>query len=84
MPPNTPYYNESIRKMVEQPLQAATMFILESIVCGHHIYKTVWTPRLGETLIVQREPGNIHDKYAVSVVKSEDIVGHAPCHLSNK
>jgi site-specific recombinase len=68
--------------MVDRQLQEATVVVLESIVRGHHIYKTIWTPRLGETLTVQHEQDNDHDRYAVSVVKSEAIVGHAPCHLA--
>ena len=35
---------------------------IESVVHGHDIYKTVWTPRLGEELETQREPDNQHDQ----------------------
>ena len=50
----------------------------ESVVRGHHIYKTVWTPVIGEELPVEREEDNQHDQHAVAVVKNGDIVGHIP------
>ena len=34
----------------------------ESVICGHHEYKTIWTPRC------EQETGNTKDSYAVSVV----------------
>ena len=39
-----------------------------------------WTPRLGEHLPVRSETGNNHDKYAVSVIRQKEIVGHVPRH----
>ena len=51
-----------------------------SVVRGHHIYKAVWTPTLGEDLLLEPEDENEHDKYAVSVVRGSDscVVGHVP------
>ena len=51
-----------------------------SVVRGHHIYKAVWMPTLGEELLLEPEDDNEHDKYAVSVVRSSDscVVGHVP------
>ena len=54
----------------------------ESVVRGHHIYKTVWTPVIGEELPVEREEDNQHDQHAVAVVKNGDIVGHMPRSIS--
>ena len=28
------------------------MFSYESIICGHHIYKDIWTPKIAEVLSV--------------------------------
>ena len=50
-----------------------------SVVRGHHVYKTVWTPSVGETLTVKAEDGNNHDKHAVAVMKE---VGHIPREFS--
>ena len=35
-------------------------FILlqESVIRGHHVFKEIWTPRLGEILLVNQEAGN--------------------------
>ena len=30
-------------------------FVIDSVVCGHHIYKDGWTPGLSETLQCVRE-----------------------------
>ena len=67
-----------------RPVMAASQVVLrgvyekESVVRGHHIYKTVWTPVIGEELPVEREEDNQHDQHAVAVVKNGDIVGHMP------
>ena len=34
----------------------------ESVIRGHHVYKTIWTP------CCEQETGNTEDSYAVSVV----------------
>ena len=39
----------------------------ESVVRGNHVYKTVWTPFIGESLVVNCEIENSHDSYAVTV-----------------
>ena len=54
----------------------------ESVVRRHDIYKTVWTPVIGEELPVEREEDNQHDQHAVAVVKNGDIVGHMPRSIS--
>ena len=54
----------------------------ESVVRGHHVYKSVWTPIVGERLPVLREPDNPHDNRAVAVYLDGNIVGHVPRELS--
>lgn len=55
---------------------------LESVIRGHHVFKEVWTPQLGEKLSLLQEKDNIHDRYAVSVVRDEELVGHVPREFS--
>ena len=55
-----------------------TSFLVESVVRGHHVYKTIWSSALGEELQCHREVGNIHDLYAVSVIKPGGVVDHIP------
>ena len=57
-------------------------YTVESVVRGHHIYKSVWTPVIGETLTLQREDGNLEDEYAVAIMKTGTVVGHVPRELS--
>ena len=56
-------------------------FEIASYIRGHHVYKQVWTPNVGEKLVVKRETGNRHDEFAVAVEKDEEIVGHLPQHM---
>ena len=53
-----------------------------SSVRGHHIYKEIWSPVLGEILTCTQEQTNVHDIYAVAVKKGTDIVGHVPRSIS--
>ena len=57
-------------------------FQLPSVIRGHHIYKSVWTPSIGETLALQVDAENEHDAYAVGIVKDSAVVGHAPREVS--
>ena len=43
-------------------------FSLESVIRGHHIYKTVWTPFTEEILTLAIEEGNENDPFAVAVI----------------
>ena len=57
-------------------------FCFESTVRGHHVYKRIWTPLIGELLQTVTETGNGHDKFAVAVKKDDDVVGHVPREIS--
>ena len=57
-------------------------YLWNSSIRGHHIYKAVWTPTVGEILVVDQEPSNPHDPHAVAVLKNTDIVGHVPRDIS--
>ena len=58
-------------------------FSFDSVIQGHHIYKKVWMPSVGEVLLLVKEEGNEHNCFAVSVMKDGFIVGHARRELSN-
>ena len=42
------------------------------------MYKTIWTPHLGEELVLATENGNLFDRHAVAVIKDGEVVGHGP------
>ena len=54
----------------------------KSFITGHHVYKEVWSPVLGEDLTCLPEPENSHDKYAIQVLKNKIVVVHVPREIS--
>ena len=36
----------------------------------------IWTPTIGQTLLVKREPSNPKEKNAVAIYEEDSIVGH--------
>ena len=63
--------------------KAANQLEVKEIVRGYHIYKDIWEATLRENLECQRESRNIHDIYAVAVLKSGLVVGHVPKRISS-
>ena len=60
-----------------------SIFLHESVIRGHHVFKDVWTPHSGEILLVEKEPGNAHDRRAVALLKADrTTVGHMPREFS--
>lgn len=51
------------------------VFEKHSVICGRHHYQRIWTP---EYLACERELTNPNDRYAVSIVKGNVIIGHLP------
>ena len=51
---------------------------LESAVRGHHVYKTTWSPAIGQVLQVGTEESNAYDRYAVATCLHDTVVGHMP------
>ena len=54
---------------------------------GHHVYKTEWSPKLGERLLCrkdQRKEAKEHDEYAVGtfIQESSKLVGYVLIELS--
>ena len=68
----------------------------QSIVRGHHVYKSIWSPYAGETLMAYpdgRPEALEYDKFAVEIYKikekekdmeeQEELVSHVPVELSS-
>ena len=75
-------FNETFRS-----LESMESYESEQVVRGHHVYKSVWTPFIGEELICHQESGNRSDPFAVAVLKpaasdSSMVVGHVPRKIS--
>ena len=50
----------------------------DSAVRGYHVYKVVWKPTIGKKLQADQELCNKANKYAMKVVKNNEIVSHLP------
>ena len=57
---------------------------VDSHVAGYHIYKTVWVPSLGGSLVGEMEPTNEQDCHAVCVSQDGCVVGHLEKGTSEK
>ena len=56
---------------------------IQFCIRGLHVYKEVLTPVIEEILICSRESANLHDPFAVKILKSEMIIGHLPRSISS-
>ena len=55
-----------------------TMLTVESVFRGYNLYKNDWCPSVGDEFELETEELNRHDRYAVAIKVSVDIVGHVP------
>ena len=49
----------------------------------HHVYQEEWKPVLDEMLLCHHEFANVHDPFAVKVMKAGNTVGHLPKKISS-
>ena len=70
----------------KQPIEIILLkyFEMDSTVMGFHEYQNKWTLLIGEFLETQMELTNETDKYAVAVLKNENVVGHLPKEKTGK
>ena len=57
-------------------------FKLLSTVRGYHIYRRMWTPVVGKSLMAVRESGNVHDRNAIALFRGDMKIGHIPMKIS--
>ena len=63
--------------MTSAPVSDDSIFLHESVMRGHHIFKGIWTPRTEEIVQGRQEAGNPHDRNAVALLKADGtVVGH--------
>ena len=46
------------------------------MICGHQVYKDIWTPFVDEILSVEQETDNAEDHFTVAIMKAVTIIGH--------
>ena len=79
------------REQFQLSLIWSTRSTFETVILGHHVYKSTWTPQLGETLVCHedtRDKAKVYDEHAVGLFKRrrndmEPLVGHIPIELSS-
>ena len=71
--------------MASQPASSVNLTVSEfhSFIRGYRAYKDIWTPAVGEVLVLKHEPDNVKEKSAVAVHKEGDVVGHVPYNISS-
>ena len=55
----------------------AAIFCQESVVRGHHVYKSVWTPFVGKIFDTKREAGNVIAVLLVTYLESSMVFSAA-------
>jgi len=64
-------------------VKGSDFYEIHSFVRGYHAYKDVWIPRIGDVLLLKREPENEVDKNAVTMTTgSGEVGGHIPYNLA--
>ena len=69
-----------VNKIVDMAeLNDEESYTLNSCVRGHHVYREIWNPFVGQELDVKTEPTNPRDMYAVAIIlNAHTVVGHVP------
>ena len=57
--------------LIRSDKMSSYMYTVETVVRGYHMYKEVWDATIGQVLPCQKEHGNVHDPYAVTVLERE-------------
>ena len=64
-------------------MASVSCFEVDGMIRGFHVYKEVWEPVIGEELQCSLDDANLHDPFAVAVVKNGFTVGHLPKKISS-
>ena len=59
---------ENILNCSQLPVLLKKQYDIETFIMGFHVYKSSWTPCVGDELHAVMEPINVMDKYALAVI----------------
>jgi len=62
-----------IFSLVAARLQKMETYEVDSCVHGHHVFRGIWNPTIGEQLVCKREVSNTQDVHAVAVMREAMI-----------
>ena len=69
--------------MASQVVELDRVAEFDSYIRGYHAYRDIWSPVVGEILLLKREPDNLVDASVVAVWKEDKIVGHVPYNIAS-
>ena len=55
------------------------VYEVNSIVRGHHVFKEIWTPFIGQDLECKRDVSNTRDVYAVEIMQTCSLKSFEKC-----
>ena len=66
-------YRNALKMATTVPCALETLetYSFKSVIRGHHAFKSISSPFVGETLAVKQEKGNRHDRFAVAVIRRQ-------------
>ena len=67
-------YRYFVKNMARAKTYTQYKFEFESLITGHHVYKDIWTPVIGEELQCYMEDDNPHDRYAIKLVNKNNAI----------
>ena len=78
-----------VKKLLPTTVPCAQTYSFESVIRGHHVFISIWSPFVSETLDVKQEKGNRHVRFAVAVLRRQSqtaavttILGRIPREFS--
>ena len=72
-----------LRTMASQVVELDGFAEFDLYIRGYHAHSDIWSPVVGEILLLKREPDNLVDASAVAVWKEDKIVGHVPYNIAS-
>ena len=74
--------NEMASQVIGGAVSQLQVLDIYSFLRSCHAYMEIWTPVMGEILVVKIEPMNRHDIHVVAIYRDAEIVGHVPYNIA--
>ena len=62
---------------------SSSSLTIDSFVRGYHVHCSIWKQVTGKEQQCERKSENVHDRYAINIVKQRQIVYHCSVFISN-
>ena len=71
-------WNVEVSAAARKQVREMETYEVRSCVRGHHVFKSVWNPIIGQQLVCKRETNNPTDVYAVAVMRGSSCTNSSP------